>query len=49
MRSFIIWSLHQVVRVIKSRKLKWAGHVARMGDVKYFAWKTSMEETSGKT
>ena len=24
-------SLHNIVRVVKSRRMRWAGHVARMG------------------
>jgi hypothetical protein len=27
-----LYSLHNIVRVIKSRRLRWVGHVARMGD-----------------
>jgi hypothetical protein len=27
-----LYSLPNIVRVIKSRRLKWAGHVARMGE-----------------
>jgi hypothetical protein len=27
-----LYSLSSIVRVIKSRKMRWAGHVARMGD-----------------
>ena len=30
MGNFIVCTIHLVVRVIKSRKLGWAGHVARM-------------------
>ena len=30
MRNFIICTVYLIVRVIKSRRLKWAGHVARM-------------------
>ena len=30
MRSFIVCAVHLIVRVIKSRRLRWAGHVARM-------------------
>jgi hypothetical protein len=29
-----LYSLPNIVRVIKSRRLRWAGHVARMGDVR---------------
>jgi hypothetical protein len=31
-----------IIRMIKSRRMRWAGHVARMGDqkcMKYFGWK----------
>jgi hypothetical protein len=27
-----LYSLPNIVRVVKSRRMKWAGHVARMGD-----------------
>jgi len=27
-----LYSLPNVIRVIKSRRMKWAGHVARMGE-----------------
>jgi hypothetical protein len=27
-----LYSLHNIVRVIKSRRMRWAGHVARMGE-----------------
>ena len=30
MRNFIVCTVHLIVRVIKSRRLRWAGHVARM-------------------
>ena len=30
MRNFIVCTVHLIVRVIKSRKLRWAGNVARM-------------------
>jgi hypothetical protein len=28
-----MYSLPNIVRVIKSRRMRWAGHVARMGEV----------------
>ena len=27
-----LYSLHNIVRVVKSRRMKWAGHVVRMGE-----------------
>jgi hypothetical protein len=27
-----LYSSHNIVRVIKSRRMRWAGHVARMGE-----------------
>jgi hypothetical protein len=32
MGSFIIFIHHQIIRLIKSWRMKWAGHVARMGE-----------------
>jgi hypothetical protein len=29
-----LYSSPSIIRVIKSRRMKWAGHVARMGDVR---------------
>ena len=29
-----LYSLPNIVRVVKSRRMRWAGHVARMGDVR---------------
>jgi hypothetical protein len=29
-----LYSLPNIVRVIKSRRIRWAGHVARMGEVR---------------
>ena len=30
MRNFVVCTVHLIVRVIKSRRLRWAEHVARM-------------------
>jgi hypothetical protein len=30
MRSFMTCTLHQILRVIKRRRIRWVGHVARM-------------------
>jgi len=29
-----LYSLPNIVRVVKSRRMRWAGHVARMGEVR---------------
>ena len=29
---YVLYSSLNIIRVIKSRRIKWAGHVARMGD-----------------
>jgi hypothetical protein len=47
-----LYSSPNIVRVIKSRRMRWAGHVARMGrgeDLQDFGWEPRREETSGKT
>jgi hypothetical protein len=31
MRSFITYSSPNIIRMVKLRKMKWTGHVARMG------------------
>jgi hypothetical protein len=45
-------NLYGSPKVIKSRRMIWAGHVARMGDkkcIQYFGWKTWKEQTTWKT
>jgi hypothetical protein len=32
MKSFIIWSFPSVIRMIKPRRIKWAGQVAKKGE-----------------
>jgi hypothetical protein len=48
-----LYSSPNIVKVIKSRKLGWAGHVARMGEgqrcLQGFGWEAQRQETSGKT
>jgi len=48
MRSFITCTLHRMnaVRVIKLRRMRWVGHVARMGAVKnaYNIWLETLKE-----
>ena len=36
-----------IVRVIKSRRMRWAGHVARMGEVRY-VYSVSVDKPEGK-
>jgi hypothetical protein len=33
-----LYSSPNIVRVIKSRRMMWAGHVARMGEGRGFGW-----------
>jgi len=47
-----LYSSPNIVRVIKSRRMKWAGHVARMGEervVYSLGGETGAKETTGKT
>jgi hypothetical protein len=47
-----LYSSPNIVRVIKSRKMRWAGHVARMrGErcLQVFGWESRKWETTGKT
>ena len=30
MRNFIVCTVHLIIKVIKSRRLRWIGHIARM-------------------
>jgi hypothetical protein len=41
----ITCNVHQVVTVIKVRKMRWPGHVACMGAIKAYAYKIGKEET----
>jgi len=62
--GLIFWYLHEAkldtvyslpinVRVIKSRRMRWAGHVARMGEERGGLWvlggETGGKETTGVT
>jgi hypothetical protein len=49
-----LYSSPNIVRVIKSKRMRWVGHVARMGRgrsgvVQGFGWEALREETTGKT
>jgi hypothetical protein len=47
------YSSPNIVRVIKSRKMKWAAHVARMGEgrgiYRVLVGRPEVKETTGKT
>jgi hypothetical protein len=47
----ILYSSPSIVRQIKSRRIRWAGHVARMGEkrVQDFGGKAQRKETTRKT
>jgi hypothetical protein len=47
----ILYSSPDVIRQIKSRRMRWAEHVARMGEecVQGFDWKATRKETTWKT
>jgi hypothetical protein len=54
--SSIIWpALHNlysspsIIRVIKSGRMRWAGHAARMGERRNAYRKARRKETTGKT
>jgi hypothetical protein len=47
-----LYSSPDIIRQIKSRQMRWAGHVARMGkerSVQGFGGKARRKETTGKT
>jgi hypothetical protein len=47
-----LYSSPNIVRVIKSRRMRWAGHVASMGGqrcLQGFSWEARRQETTGKT
>jgi hypothetical protein len=48
-----LFSSPNIVRVIKSRRMRWVGHVARMegGErcLQDFGWEARRQETTGKT
>jgi hypothetical protein len=46
-----LYSSPNIIRFIKSRRMKWAGFVARMGrgkGLQGFGWEASREKTTGK-
>jgi hypothetical protein len=38
-----------IIRIIKSRRMRWAGHVARMGEKRNAYGKIGRKKTAGKT
>jgi hypothetical protein len=48
-----LYSSPSIVRVIEARRMRWAGHVARMGEgegcIQHFGWEVFGEETTRKT
>jgi hypothetical protein len=46
-----LYSSPNIVRVIESRRMRWARHVARMGErcLQDFGWGARREEDTGKT
>jgi hypothetical protein len=48
-----LYCLTKIIRVIKSRRMRWAGHVARMGGeekcIQGFGWETRRKEPIWKT
>jgi len=47
-----LYSSPNIVRVIKSRRIRWAAHVARMGEERGCIgcwWETGGKETTGET
>jgi hypothetical protein len=48
-----LYSSPSIIRMIKSRRMKWAGHVARMGEnrnaYRVLVGKPRRKETTGKT
>jgi hypothetical protein len=47
MRNFITCSPQHVIRVTESRRMRWAEHVARMGDMRN-AYRTVVGKPEGK-
>jgi hypothetical protein len=47
MSSFDLYSSPNIIRIIKSKRMKWAGHVARMGE-KRNAYRLLVGKPEGK-
>jgi hypothetical protein len=44
-----LYSSPSIIRIIKSRRMRWAGHVARMGEKRSIGGKARGKETTRKT
>jgi hypothetical protein len=46
-----LYSSPSIIRIIKSRRMRWAGHVARMGGGVHIGywWESQKERTTGRT
>jgi hypothetical protein len=51
MRSFRTFTSPSIIKMIKSRRMRWAGHVAHMGEKRNATgfWWESLKETDRKT
>jgi hypothetical protein len=46
-----LYASPNIIRVIKSRRMRWSGHVVRMGDekyIQYLGWNIRREEATWK-
>jgi hypothetical protein len=50
MKSFVdLYSSPSIIRIIKERRMRWAGHVARMGEKRNVSGKARGKEATRKT
>jgi hypothetical protein len=53
MKLHNLYSSPSIIRIIKSRRMRWAGHVSRFGVEEECIWviggKAGIKETAGKT
>jgi hypothetical protein len=48
LQNEVLYDLYSQIRVIKSRRMRWAGHVARKGD-RRGSYRVLVGKTEGKT
>jgi hypothetical protein len=41
--SYLVYHSPSIIRMIKSRRMRWAGHVARMGEKNGYWWESQKE------